>query len=152
MAVPIPRCDVLVHAGDFTRSGHPKEVLDFDKFLGSLDIKHKVVIAGKFHLQEPIRYYRFYSCSFFLTGNHERSFETESGMKDLLTNCIYLQDSLVELYGLKIYGTPWYLLRSYCQKVSTQLIRPFLKGTETPWRVQFKQRQPVVELLEQNTE
>ena len=28
-------------------------------------------------------------------------------MKKELTNCIYLQDSSVTLYGLKIYGTPW---------------------------------------------
>jgi Icc-related predicted phosphoesterase len=25
----------------------------------------------------------------------------------LVTNCVYLQDELVELGGLKIYGTPW---------------------------------------------
>ena len=28
-------------------------------------------------------------------------------MKAELTNCIYLQDSSIEIYGLKIYGTPW---------------------------------------------
>ena len=28
-------------------------------------------------------------------------------MKKELTNCIFLQDSSVELFGLKIYGTPW---------------------------------------------
>ena len=28
-------------------------------------------------------------------------------MKKELTNCIYLQDASVELYGLKFYGTPW---------------------------------------------
>ena len=28
--------------------------------------------------------------------------------KGYLTNCIYLEDSFVTLYGLKIYGTPWY--------------------------------------------
>lgn len=28
-------------------------------------------------------------------------------VKDCLTNCIYLEDSEVILYGLKIYGTPW---------------------------------------------
>lgn len=24
-----------------------------------------------------------------------------------LTNCIYLEDAAVEIYGIKIYGTPW---------------------------------------------
>ena len=29
-------------------------------------------------------------------------------MKDLLTNCVYLEDSGIELYGYKFYGSPWY--------------------------------------------
>ena len=28
-------------------------------------------------------------------------------MKKELTNCKYLQDSTTEIYGIKIYGTPW---------------------------------------------
>jgi hypothetical protein len=28
-------------------------------------------------------------------------------VKDLLTNCIYLEDSMVNLYGINIYGSPW---------------------------------------------
>lgn len=28
-------------------------------------------------------------------------------VRQYLTNCTYLQDELIELYGLKIYGTPW---------------------------------------------
>ena len=28
-------------------------------------------------------------------------------MKAELTNCIYLEDSSIQIYGLKIYGTPW---------------------------------------------
>ena len=30
-----------------------------------------------------------------------------SEVKKELTNCTYLQDSWTEVYGLKIYGTPW---------------------------------------------
>lgn len=30
-----------------------------------------------------------------------------SNIKDYLNNCIYLEDSEVTLYGIKIYGTPW---------------------------------------------
>lgn len=26
---------------------------------------------------------------------------------DLLTNCVYLEDQGVEIYGIKFYGTPW---------------------------------------------
>ena len=28
-------------------------------------------------------------------------------MKKLLTNCVYLEDSWISLYGYKIYGSPW---------------------------------------------
>ena len=28
-------------------------------------------------------------------------------MKKLLTNCVYLEDSWINLYGYKIYGSPW---------------------------------------------
>lgn len=28
-------------------------------------------------------------------------------VKDYLTNCIYLEDSEIILFGLKIYGSPW---------------------------------------------
>ena len=28
-------------------------------------------------------------------------------VKRLLTNCVYLEDSWIELYGYKIYGSPW---------------------------------------------
>lgn len=30
-------------------------------------------------------------------------------VRQYLTNCTYLQDELIELYDLKIYGTPWYI-------------------------------------------
>lgn len=28
-------------------------------------------------------------------------------IKEQLTNCIYLEDEMLDLCGLKIYGTPW---------------------------------------------
>lgn len=33
--------------------------------------------------------------------------EGVSSVKDLLTNCVYLEDAWVELFGIKIYGSPW---------------------------------------------
>lgn len=30
-------------------------------------------------------------------------------VKQYLTNCIYLEDSGISIYGIKIYGTPWYV-------------------------------------------
>ena len=34
--------------------------------------------------------------------------EEKKDPRDLVENCIYLEDSMVELFGIKIYGAPWY--------------------------------------------
>ena len=34
-------------------------------------------------------------------------------MKSALTNAIYLQDSWVEIFGIKIYGSPWVPLPNF---------------------------------------
>ena len=44
--IQVPEGDVLIHAGDFTNSGKPDEVEWFNKWLGNLPHKHKIVIAG----------------------------------------------------------------------------------------------------------
>ena len=91
MVHKIPDCDILIHAGDFTRTGSIKEVDEFSKFLASLtNIKHKIVIAG----------------------NHEVSFDDHFHLynkdaKAHLNHCYYLEDSSTELYGYRFYGSPW---------------------------------------------
>ena len=40
----------MIHAGDFTRCGHLKEVKEFNSWLGTLPHKHKIVIAGNHEL------------------------------------------------------------------------------------------------------
>lgn len=78
----LPKADMLIHAGDFTSLGTPKEILDFNKWLGKQDFDYKVVISG----------------------NHDRFMVK---MPSLLSNAVYLQDSGIELGGLKIWGSPW---------------------------------------------
>ncbi|KAF4532099.1 hypothetical protein B566_EDAN006193 [Ephemera danica] len=111
---PIPDGDVFIHAGDFTKCGLASEVAEFNEWLGHLPHTYKIVIAG----------------------NHELSFDPnfsgDNGMIDVnkistlglkrekmvqavqdvdakshLTNCIYLEDSGTQIWGIKIYGTPW---------------------------------------------
>ncbi|OWF35862.1 metallophosphoesterase MPPED2-like [Mizuhopecten yessoensis] len=107
----IPYGDILLHAGDFTMKGEPNAVHKFNTFLGQLPHKHKIVIAGnheisfddnimsKDHL-DPM----FGSMNKYV--NEMSDLEVKS-VKDLLTNCIYLEDSMVSLYGINIYGSPW---------------------------------------------
>ena len=82
----IPDGDILVHAGDICRHGGLEDVDDFNRWLGKLPHRHKVVICG----------------------NHDWCFqEKPAEARARITNAIYLQDSGCEIEGLKFYGSPW---------------------------------------------
>uniref|UniRef100_A0A1I7UYS8 Metallophos domain-containing protein n=1 Tax=Caenorhabditis tropicalis TaxID=1561998 RepID=A0A1I7UYS8_9PELO len=111
----LPPGDVLLVAGDFTSCGLPNEVYNFNKLLGKLKYAYKVVIGGN------------HECTFddtFLKLNKESEpkemalkqallsaihSDSKGGIsaKDLLSNAIYLEDNVIELFGITIYGTPW---------------------------------------------
>ncbi|XP_025832263.1 UPF0046 protein C25E10.12 [Agrilus planipennis] len=121
----IPDGDVFVHAGDFTKCGQEGEVQEFNQWLGSLPHKHKIVIAGNHELSFDPSFVHIFKKTYDHCSRHAGSiFEEEIptlGMekeelnkavkavnaKKCLTNCTYLEDSMVEIYGIKIYGTPW---------------------------------------------
>lgn len=85
---------ILIHSGDISYKGKLGEVMDFLQWFSGLPFKHKIMISG----------------------NHDFLFERESSLaKDILRdqfpNVTYLQDSGVEIDGLKIWGspiTPWF--------------------------------------------
>lgn len=82
----VPDGDVLVHCGDFTMNGTAKEIIAFDDWLAALPHKYKVVCAG----------------------NHDIGFEdAPEAAQRLLKTPIYLQDSSIEIEGIKFYGSPW---------------------------------------------
>lgn len=82
----VPDGDVLLHAGDFTNYGNKRDIQNFNLFLNKLPHTYKVIIAG----------------------NHDFMFERKpTKARALLTNCIYLEDSAVEIEGFMIYGSPW---------------------------------------------
>lgn len=94
--VTLPEGDLLIHAGDFTISGggskyggNPYDIdviRDFNGWLGEQPHRYKIVIAG----------------------NHDRFFEDcPEEARALLTNARMLQDEVVEIEGLKLYGSPW---------------------------------------------
>ena len=82
----VPDGDVLVHASDFMAFGdRPKEIIDFNQWLGKQPHQHKVVIAG----------------------NHDSMFERHPGAaRELLGSAIYLENSATELAGLRFWGSP----------------------------------------------
>lgn len=85
----IPDGDILLHAGDTTYRGSEMEVYKFLKWFSSLPHKHKIFVAG----------------------NHDWLFQTEPEKAAMLLsqfpNITYLEDSMVEVEGLKIWGAPW---------------------------------------------
>lgn len=84
--VKVPEGDILIHAGDFSGMGREQDVRSFAEWIRKLPHKHKIVIAG----------------------NHDVSFARmpELARTWLGDSCTYLENSGVEIEGLKIWGSP----------------------------------------------
>jgi Icc-related predicted phosphoesterase len=84
--IELEEVDILLHAGDQSELGTMAELAAFNKWMGELDIKHKIVIAG----------------------NHDFYFQKKPLMAAMISdNYTYIEDELIEVEGLKIYGSPW---------------------------------------------
>ncbi|MHA1820470.1 MAG: metallophosphatase domain-containing protein [Promethearchaeota archaeon] len=84
--IKVPEGDILIIAGDISMEGKISEIKTFNDFLGQLNHKYKILIAG----------------------NHDFLFEEDRKLAEkLMSNAIYLQDEMIEIEGVKIYGTPW---------------------------------------------
>lgn len=85
--IRVPDGDLLIHAGDATVRGTTREIVLFNVWFASLPHKYKIFVAG----------------------NHDWLFETDNRFARALLDdsIIYLQDSAVEIEGLKFYGSPW---------------------------------------------
>lgn len=83
----VPDGDVLVHAGDLSSTGKPREIEAFARFLARQSHPHKVVIAG----------------------NHDFLFEREPEHAEALLRgaATYLRDSEATAAGLRFWGSPW---------------------------------------------
>ena len=53
MFTPIPEGDVLLHAGDFSQTGKPKEIENFRDWLLTLPHEHKVSEHAHSHSYTP---------------------------------------------------------------------------------------------------
>lgn len=83
----LPEGDVILHAGDVSSRGHKAEVQRFLDWFAGLDYRYKIFIAG----------------------NHDFFFETatQTEIEAMIPEgLIYLNDSGVEIEGIKIWGSP----------------------------------------------
>lgn len=88
-ALRLPEGDVLIHAGDATGQGLTLEVEHFLAWFASQPHTHKILIAG----------------------NHDWLFQRHPEMATQLLarypGITYLQDSGIEIEGIKFWGSPW---------------------------------------------
>ncbi|XP_071103200.1 metallophosphoesterase domain-containing protein 1-like [Haliotis cracherodii] len=110
----VPSGDVLLHAGDFTMNGVPAQIDKFNHFLGIMPHKVKVVIAGNHDMtldENKVQNSRDDLCEdFYITYEEYEKYIQDHNVcssKELLTNCVYLEDSSVDICGIKVYGAPW---------------------------------------------
>lgn len=77
----------IIHAGDVSNVGKQHEIKNFLDWFVHFDVKHKVFIAG----------------------NHDFGFEIANTIAPEYEErgVTYLMDRMVELDGIKIYGSPW---------------------------------------------
>lgn len=88
-ALRLPEGDVLIHAGDATGQGLSTEVESFLAWFATQPHRHKILVAG----------------------NHDWLFQRHPGMAAQLLavhpGITYLEDSGVEIEGVKFWGSPW---------------------------------------------
>ncbi|XP_038047109.1 metallophosphoesterase MPPED2-like isoform X2 [Patiria miniata] len=106
----IPEGDILIHAGNFSNIGLPREVVAFNEFLGHLPHRHKIVIAGNHEVtfdRQLMTEQNSHVFMSFATALQEVKQEDWKHIPALLTNCTYLEDAEVNIMGFRIYGSPW---------------------------------------------
>lgn len=82
----LPPGDMIVHAGDVSTRGMAREIEQFVDWFSQLPYRYKV----------------------FIGGNHDFLLEDQSALFKTMLNdqVIYLEDSMVEIEGIKIWGSP----------------------------------------------
>ncbi|MCP9263652.1 Metallophosphoesterase MPPED2 [Dirofilaria immitis] len=102
----IPLGDILIVAGNFTLFGGPDEVEDFSKYLKQLPHTFKIVIAGGNEYTFDDRFVKVSDIKHMPQVIISALIYPISDAAKL-EDAIYLKDSSMKLFGIRIYGTPW---------------------------------------------
>jgi hypothetical protein len=117
-SIHLPQGDVLIHSGGFSsRCGNRKEIENFTAWLKTLSYQFIIIIAGNhewtFELAKE-KYFKGRLAKFkdehFGIGYDQG--DSHRDIKEILTmadpkKIIYLENSSVELFGYKIFGSPY---------------------------------------------
>lgn len=80
----LPDGDMIVHAGDLVSHGTVEEIQKFIDWYSKLPYKYKL----------------------FVGGNHDGALEHQREQIHIPSNLIYLENELVEIEGIRIWGSP----------------------------------------------
>ena len=103
----LPHGDILVHAGDISMKGTENEIESFLLWFKAQNYTYKIFIAG----------------------NHDFFFERHSEneiQKFIPPDVIYLNDSGIEIAGLKFWGspiTPWFMNWAFNRRRAYEIVR-----------------------------
>ena len=113
----IPDGDVLIHAGDIDAYQYSSELKDFNKWLGRLPHKYKIVIAG----------------------NHDGyiSITNRDKVRKYLDNAIYLENSGCEIDGINFWGSPitpaflsWFFMATRGEEIQNKYWSKISRNTD----------------------
>ena len=93
----VPKADLLIHAGDFTRYGRSSDAESFNSWMGKQPHEFKLVV----------------------NGNHEHNAPWQKQVREVLSNCVFLKNESVTIRvppnknrkkatSLKIHGTDFF--------------------------------------------
>jgi Icc-related predicted phosphoesterase len=101
---PLPEAEMLIHTGDFTDTGAPSEVDDFNQWLGDLRsrYKHIIVILGNHEWTGLKR-----GTTTQIASLVQAAVDTKTYVQSVLTNATVLVHEEVHVFGLRIFGSSW---------------------------------------------
>src|SRR5579872_1653974 len=103
MLHPVPDGDVLIHCGDLTFRGVQREVRDELAWLSTVgNFSHRIFIAGNHDFFFDTKF----SPRYFRNWVLDPSMKPEQ-MLEAFPNLTYLEDSGIEIHGVKFWGSPW---------------------------------------------
>ena len=104
--IDLPDGDILIHTGDCTRGGTFEQLKDFLDWFSKQSFSHVIWIAGNHDLT---LHHDFYEANWrrFHRKHAKQDLDQIQSLIQSYDNITYLKDELVEVAGLRIYGSPW---------------------------------------------
>lgn len=101
--VQLPPGDILIHGGDFSKSGETGSMKDLSAYFQESGFAEVICIAGNHDLTLDEAFYEEKWKRF-----HRRNKFDVQDAKDSIHSCEYLEDSsFTSQRGIEIYGSPW---------------------------------------------